>query len=173
MKNQVVVRFAPSPTGYLHVGGARTAIFNWLYARQNKGRFILRIEDTDDERSSSDSITGIVEGLKWLGLLWDEGPNFQSDGIKKHLDAAEKLIKSGHAYRCFCSAEDIQQKRQAAIAAKKTFAYDGTCRHLTEEQIREKLDQGLPYAIRLKVPKDEGSVVFKDKVCGRIEKKTL
>ncbi|MCG8619437.1 MAG: glutamate--tRNA ligase, partial [Desulfobacterales bacterium] len=170
MENQVVVRFAPSPTGYLHIGGARTAIFNWLYARQTKGKFILRIEDTDAERSTKESIQGIVDGLKWLGLNWDEGPNFQSAYIKDHQAAAEKLVASGHAYKCFCTREDLDRKREAAVAAKQTYLYDGTCRKLTPEQVATKETEGQPFTIRLKVPRDGGSLVFEDAVYGRVEK---
>ncbi len=101
MEEEVVVRFAPSPTGYLHVGGARTAIFNWLLAKKTGGKFVLRNEDTDAERSSEASIQGIIDSLKWLGVTWDEGPYFQSQFIHDHLAAAQKLLKSGHVYKCF------------------------------------------------------------------------
>ena len=171
MGEQVVVRFAPSPTGYLHIGGARTAIFNWLLARKTRGKFILRIEDTDKERSFRESIQGIVDSLSWLGLDWDEGPNFQSGNIQDHLAAADTLLHSGHAYKCFCSKTDLDQKREQAKAAKKTYVYDGTCRHLNPEQIREKEALGLPWSVRLKVPRDGGSLVFEDAVYGRIEKR--
>ncbi|WDP90888.1 MAG: glutamate--tRNA ligase [Desulfobacter sp.] len=171
MENQVVVRFAPSPTGYLHIGGARTAIFNWLYARQTQGKFILRIEDTDAERSTKDSIQGIIDGLKWLGLDWDEGPNFQSSAIKDHLAAAEQLVASGHAYKCFCTKEELDRKREAAVAAKQTYVYDGACRELSQDRAAEKEARGLPFTIRLKVPRDGGSLVFKDAVYGRVEKR--
>ena len=114
MKEQVVVRFAPSPTGYLHIGGARTAIFNWLYAKKTGGKLVLRIEDTDEERSTEESIKGIIDGLKWLGVSWDQGPYFQSQFIEDHKTAAQKLLDSGHAYRCFCTKEDLQLKREEA-----------------------------------------------------------
>lgn len=171
MEKQVVVRFAPSPTGYLHIGGARTAIFNWLYARKRDGKYILRIEDTDAERSTEDSIEGIVEGLKWLGLTWDEGPDFQSRHIEDHLEAAGRLLESGHAYKCFCTKETIDKKREAAVAAKQTYHYDKKCRNLSKEQIAEKEKAGEPYAVRLKIPEGEGAVIFDDAVYGRIEKK--
>ncbi|MBU1054466.1 MAG: glutamate--tRNA ligase [Proteobacteria bacterium] len=171
MKKQVVVRFAPSPTGYLHIGGARTAIFNWLYARKTGGKFILRIEDTDAERSTENSIEGIIEGLKWLGLLWDEGPNFQSQHIEEHQRAAQKLLETGYAYKCFCTKEDIETKREDALKSKTTYSYDRTCRNLTCDQTAKKEADGLPYAIRLKVPDGPGSVVFNDAVYGTIEKK--
>jgi glutamyl-tRNA synthetase len=171
MEKQVVVRFAPSPTGYLHIGGARTAIFNWLYAKKTNGKFILRIEDTDAERSTKDSIEGIVQGLRWLGLDWDEGPYFQSHHIDDHLAAADRLIRSGHAYKCFCTKEEIEEKRAAAVKAKQTYRYDQTCRRLSEEEIAEKEKQGLPWSVRLKMPKGDGSVVFEDAVYGQIEKR--
>lgn len=171
MEKQVVVRFAPSPTGYLHIGGARTAIFNWLYAKKHNGKFILRIEDTDAERSTKDSIEGIVRGMKWLGLDWDEGPDFQSSHIDDHLAAADRLIKTGHAYKCFCSKEEIEQKREAAVKAKQTYLYDRTCRGLSEEEIAKKENRGLRWAVRLKIPEGDGSVIFDDAVYGRIEKK--
>ena len=170
MEEQIVVRFAPSPTGYLHIGGARTAIFNWLYARQNKGKFILRIEDTDAERSTPDAIQGIVEGLTWLGLDWDQGPDFQSHAVNDHLAAAQRLIESGHAYKCFCSKETIEQERETARKNKETYIYSGRCRQLTPDEIAQKEAQGMPYAIRLKVPRDGGSLTFEDAVYGTIEK---
>jgi len=128
MKQETIVRFAPSPTGYLHIGGARTAIFNWLFAQKTGGKFILRIEDTDAERSTEESIQGIIESLKWLGITWDEGPYFQSQFINEHLAAAYKLLESGHAYKCFCTKEALDRKRQAALKQKKDLKYDGTCR---------------------------------------------
>ncbi len=171
MTDQVVVRFAPSPTGYLHIGGARTAIFNWLYAKKTGGKFILRIEDTDAQRSTEDSIAGIVQGLKWLGLSWDEGPNFQSHYIEEHIKAAKMLVENGHAYKCFCTKEMTQQKREDAVKNKETYLYDGTCRNLTLDQVTQKQAQGLPYAVRLKVPKEDGGVKLNDAVYGTIEKK--
>ena len=105
MGQEVIVRFPPSPTGYLHIGSARTALFNWLFAQKTGGKLILRIEDTDVERSTEESIQGIIEGLKWLGITWDEGPYFQSRFINEHLEAAQKLLESGHAYKCFCTKE--------------------------------------------------------------------
>ena len=167
----VVVRFAPSPTGYLHIGGARTAIFNWLFARQNEGKFILRIEDTDAERSTEDAIEGILRGLEWLGLDWDEGPDFQSRHVKAHRAAAEQLLESGHAYKCFCTKEELDRKREAARKEKKTYQYDGACRNLTPEEVKKREAAGEPYIIRLKVPRRPDAVVFEDKVFGIIEKR--
>ena len=170
-EKEVIVRFAPSPTGYLLVGGARTAIFNWLFARKHGGKMILRIEDTDAERSTQGSIEGIVEGLKWLGITWDEGPIFQSRFIKDHQTAARGLLESGHAYRCFCTKEALQRKRDVARERKATYQYDGTCRNLDPEDAARKVAEALPYTIRLKVPRGGGSICFSDIVCGTIEKK--
>lgn len=167
---EVRVRFPPSPTGYLHIGGARTALLNWLWARKNNGKLILRIEDTDAERSTEESIEGIIDGMNWLGLDWDEGPYFQTDFSDDHTEAAEKLLASGHAYKCFCTKEELDQKREAAMAAKKDVRYDGTCRDLTPEQVAEKEAQGVPYVIRFKVPQKEGKVAYQDKVLGIIER---
>lgn len=168
--NPVVVRFAPSPTGYLHIGGARTAIFNWLYARKHGGKFILRIEDTDAERSTQDAIDGILDGLAWLGLDWDAGPYFQSAHSADHRAAAQKLLDSGAAYKCFCSKSDLDHKREQARLDKTTYQYDGTCRALTPQQIAAKEDAGLPFTIRFKVPRQAGAVRFDDAVFGRIDK---
>ncbi len=167
---EVRVRFPPSPTGYLHIGGARTALLNWLWARKNNGKLILRIEDTDAERSTKESIAGIIDGLTWLGLDWDEGPYFQTEFSKDHTRAAQKLIDSGHAYKCFCSKQDLDSKREAALAAKQDVRYDGTCRKLTAAQVREKEAMGLPSVIRFKVPRKDGVVCYEDKVLGTIER---
>jgi glutamyl-tRNA synthetase len=171
MRQEVIVRFPPSPTGYLHIGGARTAIFNWLFARKTGGKLILRIEDTDAQRSSEESIQGIIESLKWLGITWDEGPYFQSQFISDHLAAAQKLLETGHAYKCFCTKEALDRKREQARQMKAALQYDGTCRHLSPEEIAEKEAAGMPYIIRLKVPRGEGFVSFHDVVYGIIEKK--
>jgi glutamyl-tRNA synthetase len=171
MTQEVIVRFPPSPTGYLHIGGARTAIFNWLFAKKTGGKLILRIEDTDVERSTEESIEGIIESLKWLGITWDEGPYFQSHFIKDHLAAAHKLLETGHAYKCFCTKETLDGKREEALKRKGSLHYDGTCRNLKPEEISEKEAAGIPYTIRLKVPQAEGSVCFEDIVYGFIEKK--
>ena len=167
---EVRVRFPPSPTGYLHIGGARTALFNWLFAKQHHGKLILRIEDTDEERSSQASIDGIIDGLQWLGLDWDEGPYFQTEFAYDHLAAANKLLASGHAYKCFCTKETLEQKREAALAAKQEVGYDGTCRNLTPQQVEEKESQGLPAVIRFKVPQRPGVLFYDDEVLGRIER---
>ncbi len=170
MNEPVIVRFAPSPTGYLHIGGARTAIFNYLYARKTGGKFILRIEDTDSERSTEKAIDGILEGLKWLGLDWDEGPNFQSRFIDRHRETAARLLASGHAYKCFCTKEELDAKREEARSRKKTYQYGGTCRRLSPEAIAEKEAAEIPFTIRFRVPEGLGAVRFKDEVYGPIEK---
>ena len=170
----VRVRFAPSPTGYLHVGGARTALFNWLYARRHGGTFVLRIEDTDAERSSWEMVSGIVDGLRWLGLDWDEGPDiggphapyFQSQRIEKYRALAERLVADGRAYYCYCSPEVLQQKRQAAEAAGGGWAYDRTCCALDADAVAAREAAGAPRAVRFKVP--EGETSFTDLVHGPI-----
>jgi glutamyl-tRNA synthetase len=171
MTQDVRVRFAPSPTGYLHIGGARTAIYNWLFARKTGGTMILRIEDTDVERSTAESIRGIIDGLEWLGVTWDEGPYFQSQFVDEHRDAARKLVDRGYAYPCFCTREELEAKRAVARRQKLDFRYDGTCRRLSPAAVRARLAAGEPHTIRLKVPQDGGAVVFDDLVYGRIEKK--
>ena len=129
------VRFAPSPTGYLHVGGARTALFNWLYARHHGGVFVLRIEDTDVERSSADMVEGILDGLRWLGLDWDEGPKiggsyspyFQSARLDRYRELAARLVASGHAYYCYCTADQLNERRQASQQGAASWKYDRAC----------------------------------------------
>lgn len=166
------MRFAPSPTGYLHLGGARTALYNWLWARKNGGVFVLRIEDTDVERSTAESVQEILDGLTWLGLDWDEGPNLQSENLPKHVEAAHRLLETGHAYRCFCTREELEAQRKDAEARKVAFMYDGRCRGLSPDKISENLDRGVPYVIRFGVPRDPSStVVFEDAVFGRMEKR--
>ncbi len=169
------LRFAPSPTGYLHVGGARTALFNWLFARRHGGVFILRIEDTDAERSSWDMVTGIVEGLRWLGLDWDEGPDvggpdapyFQSERLDLYRATASRLVESGRAYYCYCSPELLKEKRQAAEARGEAWKYDRACLALTDERRAELEASGAPRAIRFRVP--HGVTRFDDLVHGPIE----
>src|SRR6476646_3637957 len=169
------VRFAPSPTGYLHVGGARTALFNWLFARRQGGTFVLRIEDTDVERSSAEMVEGILDGLRWLGLDWDEGPKvggpygpyFQSERLPKHVALAERLVAIGAAYYCYCTPDEITAKREAAEAAGGAWMYDRTCCRLTSEQIAERRAAKLPRAIRFRIP--DGPMRFDDLVHGPIE----
>ncbi|NOX89133.1 MAG: glutamate--tRNA ligase [Calditrichaeota bacterium] len=160
----LTLRFAPSPTGYLHVGGARTAIFNWLIARQSGGKFLLRIEDTDKLRSTEESTQKILSSLKWLGLDWDGEVFFQSANQHRHLEVANLLLENGKAYRCFCTKEELEEKRRRAEELKLNQRYDGTCRNLTQQQIREKTNRGLPFAVRFKVPK--GEVFFNDLIHG-------
>jgi glutamyl-tRNA synthetase len=172
--NQVRVRFAPSPTGYLHLGGARTALYNWLWARKNKGVFILRIEDTDVERSTDKSVGEILDGLRWLGLDWDEGPFFQSENLPKHLEAAHRLLEAGYAYRCFCTREELEARREDAEARKVAYMYDGRCRDLSQEETEDKLKQGMPYVVRFRVPRDPAATVFfQDSVYGGMEKRCV
>jgi glutamyl-tRNA synthetase len=168
---EVRVRFPPSPTGYLHIGGARTAIYNWLFAQKTGGKFILRIEDTDIERSTKESIKGIVDGLDWLGITWDEGPYFQSAYADDHRRAAQKLVEIGHAYKCFCTQEELEAKREEAIRRKEDYHYDGTCRNLSVDEVDRLEAEGRPFVIRFKVVRGPGGVVFKDAVYGLIEKK--
>lgn len=160
--NKVVLRFAPSPTGYLHIGGARTAIFNWLYARNQKGKFILRIEDTDQVRSTKESISAILESLTWLGLDWDEGPIYQTDRLPLYREHAEKLLREGKAYYCYCTPEELEEKRKQALKEKRQPRYDGHCRELKSPI------PGRKPAIRFKSPK-QGITVLKDLIKGPIE----
>lgn len=169
--SEVRVRFAPSPTGYLHIGGARTALYNWLYAKKHGGTFVLRIEDTDEERSTRESIQEILDGLTWLGLQWDEGPFFQSERLATHTDAVDRLLESGNAYRCFCTKEELEAKRAHAQEHKLDYKYDGTCRDLSPQQVTEKVDSGLPFVVRFKTPRQDGCVAFEDRVYGRVEKR--
>lgn len=171
-REQVRVRFAPSPTGYLHIGGARTALYNWLWARKTRGVFLLRIEDTDVERSTEGSVQGILDGLRWLGLDWDEGPIFQSENLPKHLEASQKLLEIGAAYRCFCTREELEAQREEAESRKVAFMYNGRCRDLSVAEVEDKLTKGMPWVIRFRVPKDPAATVaFDDAVYGRIEKR--
>jgi glutamyl-tRNA synthetase len=155
------VRFAPSPTGYLHVGGARTALFNWLYARHHGGTFILRIEDTDTERSTRESVDAILQGMEWLGLDWDEGPYFQTDNFPLYAEHIDKLLEEGKAYRCWCTPEELDAKREAAMKEGRKPKYDGTCRNRSDQPIDR------PHVIRFKAPA-EGVTVFDDLIKGRI-----
>jgi glutamyl-tRNA synthetase len=160
------VRFAPSPTGYLHVGGARTALFNWLYARHTGGIFILRIEDTDRERSTDAHTRVILDGLGWLGITWDEGPYFQGAYADRHRADAERMLTEGKAYRCFCTREELEARRAKAEASGGGFRYDRRCWRLTQDEIAERLGRSLPFTIRFFVPDEE--VAWDDAVHGRI-----
>jgi glutamyl-tRNA synthetase len=162
------VRFAPSPTGFLHVGGARTALFNWLYARHTGGTFVLRIEDTDVERSRQDWSEGIQTTLQWLGLDWDEGPYFQSERFDRHLEAAQQLLASGAAYECFCTEEEINARYEARKARGPADpGYDGHCRGLTPDERAARAAEGRPRSIRFRTP-DEGASSFTDVIRGEV-----
>lgn len=168
--SEVIVRFPPSPTGYLHIGGARTAVYNWLFAKKHGGKMILRIEDTDAERSTEESIQGILDGLAWLGITCDEGPYFQTEFTNQHVEAATRLLASGHAYKCFCTKEELEAKRETAAADKGDYKYNRACRDLSQDEVAAKEKAGLPYIIRFKVPDGNGAVRFEDQVYGMIER---
>ncbi len=168
--SEIRVRFPPSPTGYLHIGGARTALYNWLLVKKLGGKLVLRIEDTDEERSTEASAQAILEGLEWMGITWDEGPYLQSDFAEEHRAAADELVRQGKAYRCYCTREELAAKREAAKAAKQSFqGYDGSCRSLSEDQRALLEDQGRPWVVRFKVDRGEGAVSFDDLVFGPTE----
>jgi glutamyl-tRNA synthetase len=156
----VRTRFAPSPTGYLHVGGARTALFSYLYARKHGGQFVLRVEDTDLERSTAESVNAILEGMTWLGLDYDEGPFYQTQRFERYNAVIEELLGRGLAYRCDCSRERLEQLREEQMAAKAKPRYDGHCRH-------RHLDPQKPHVIRFRNP-DDGEVVVDDLIRGRV-----
>ncbi|WDA40732.1 glutamate--tRNA ligase [Erythrobacter sp. BLCC-B19] len=160
---EVVTRFAPSPTGYLHIGGARTALFNWLYARHHGGRTLLRIEDTDRKRSTQDAIDKIIEGLAWLGLDYDAPPVFQSDRAERHAEVAQILLAAGHAYKCFATPEELEAMREHQRANKQPLRYDGRWRDRDPAEAPE----GAPFVIRLKTP-NEGEVTIHDQVQGPV-----
>ncbi len=162
----VRVRFAPSPTGYLHVGGARTALINWLYARKHGGVFILRVEDTDEARSTPEMTQAILDGLSWLGITWDEGPFFQSERQRIYRDNAAKLLASGHAYRCFCSKEALEGRRNAS-GKPGEWKYDKACRALSAEDSARRAGAGEPFVVRCAVPL--GKLGWNDVVKGPIE----
>jgi glutamyl-tRNA synthetase len=159
----VVTRFAPSPTGYLHIGGARTALFNWLYARHHGGTFLLRIEDTDRARSTEDAIAAIFDGLDWLGLGGDEPPVFQFARAARHAEVAHAMLDAGHAYKCFATAEELAALREAQRAAKQPMRYDGRWR----DRDPSEAPAGMPYTVRLKAPRT-GETVIEDAVQGRV-----
>lgn len=160
------VRFAPSPTGFLHVGGARTALFNWLFARKYHGQFLLRIEDTDKARSTEESTRAIFEGLTWLGLDWDEEVVYQAQGLERHQRDARGLVDRGHAYRCFCTAAELEAQRAAASKRGESFRYDRRCDRLSPDDIERRLAAGDPFVIRFRVP--NGTTSWDDVVHGPI-----
>ncbi len=162
------VRFAPSPTGYLHVGGARTALFNWLFARHFQGTLILRIEDTDLERSTPEMVEGILRGMEWLGLNWDEGPYYQTQRVELYRVAAARLLDSGAAYYCFCTKEELEKRRAQAAEAGRPPRYEGNCRRLDRAEALQRKAAGEPAAVRFAVP-EAGSTSFDDAVFGKVE----
>ena len=173
----VRVRFAPSPTGKLHIGGARTAIYNWAFARANGGTFILRIDDTDPTRSTDENTQVILRAMRWLGLDWDEGPEvggdygpyFQTERLDVYRDAARKLVDEGRAYYCFCTPEKLEADRKAAQERHDPFqGYQRTCRDIDPAEAQRRVDAGEPYTIRIKVPQDRGDVVVHDAVHGDV-----
>ncbi len=161
--SQIVTRFAPSPTGFLHIGGARTALFNWLYARHHGGRTLLRIEDTDRKRSTQEAIDAIIEGLDWMGLDYDAPPLFQSDRAERHAEVAWQLLKAGHAYKCFATPEELEAMREEQRAQKKPLRYDGRWRDRDPSEAPE----GAPFVIRLRTPAD-GETTIHDRVQGPV-----
>ncbi|MGZ6076794.1 MAG: glutamate--tRNA ligase [Myxococcaceae bacterium] len=168
------VRFAPSPTGYLHIGGARTALFNWLEARRDHGRFVLRIEDTDRERSTAESVQAILDGLRWLGLEWDEGPvvggpyapYFQTERLASYRAAADRMIAEKKAYLCYCTKEELDERRQVFERQKRPYKYEGTCRDRTTPV------PGRTAVVRFRTPDRDETLSFEDRVIGKISKQT-
>lgn len=177
MSDSVRVRFAPSPTGKLHIGGARTAIYNWAFARANGGTFILRIDDTDPTRSTDENTQIILRAMRWLGLDWDEGPEVggdfgpysQTERLDLYKQTAERLLAEGKAYPCFCTPEQLAADREAAQARKDPFqGYQRRCRDLSPEEAQARIDAGEPYVLRIKVPEGRGNVVINDAVHGEV-----
>ncbi len=175
--SNVRVRFAPSPTGKLHIGGARTAIYNWAFARANGGTFILRIDDTDPTRSTEENTQIILRAMRWLGLDWDEGPEVggdfgpyaQTERLDLYREAAERLLAEGKAYPCFCTPEQLEADREAARARKDPFqGYQRRCRNIPVDEARARMEAGEPYTLRIKVPEDRGDVVIEDAVHGTV-----
>ncbi len=176
---KIRTRFAPSPTGFLHIGGARTALFNWLFARKHKGTFVLRIEDTDEVRSTEDSVQAILDSIRWLGLNWDEGPKdsrlsegpygpyFQMQRLDIYKKFLDQLMRDGKAYRCYCSKEDLDEMRRLAALEKRPPRYDGRCRNLTDHQKKEYEAAGKKYSIRFKMP-DSGTTTVDDLIRGKV-----
>lgn len=175
----VRTRIAPAPSGSIHVGNARTALYNWLYARKNGGTFILRVEDTDAKRATDEAYRAVIEDLRWLGLDWDEGPETggefgpyrQSERLERYDAASQQLIANGHAYRCYCTAEELEQRRKAAMSERRTPGYDGRCRHLTDDERAAFESEGRDFAVRFAVPPDR-TITFQDEVRGAISTET-
>ncbi len=165
--HQIRVRFAPSPTGELHVGGARTALLNWLFARSQEGTFLLRIDDTDWARSQEDYLEGIFHSLQWMGIDWDEGPYYQSNRLKLYREKINELLQKGKAYRCFCTEEELNTAREKAKQQGLPFLYPGTCRNMPEDKINELLREKQSFVVRLSSP-EEGVTVVEDYIKGEI-----
>ncbi len=161
--SKIKTRFAPSPTGYLHVGGARTALYSWLFSRHNKGEFVLRIEDTDLERSTQPAIDAIMDGMNWLNLNWDEGPYYQTKRFDRYNQVIDQMLAAGTAYRCYCSKERLEKLREDQMAKGEKPCYDGCCRHGDHNHTPDE-----PHVVRFLNPQ-EGSVIFDDKIRGPIE----
>ncbi len=176
---KVRTRFAPSPTGFLHIGGARTTLFNWLFARHHKGDFVLRIEDTDEVRSTEDSVTAILDSIRWMGMDWDEGPSdltqsrgpygpyFQMQRLEIYRKYLDQLLKEGKAYRCYCSKEELDAMRRLAQLEKRPPRYDGRCRRLTDKQRGELETAGKKFSVRFKMPAD-GATMVPDLIRGAV-----
>ncbi|MDH7795884.1 MULTISPECIES: glutamate--tRNA ligase [unclassified Beijerinckia] len=167
MSDPVVTRFAPSPTGFLHIGGARTALFNWLYARHFGGKMLLRIEDTDRERSTETAITAIIDGLSWLGLTWDGDVIYQFAGANRHAEVAHQLLREGKAYKCFATQQELEEMREKARAEKRQTRYDGRWRDRSANDVAAMEAAGVKPVIRLKAPA-EGDTVIEDRVQGKV-----
>ncbi|MBU2702534.1 glutamyl-tRNA synthetase [Sporomusaceae bacterium BoRhaA] len=173
--DHVRVRFAPSPTGYLHIGGARTALFNWFFARQHHGKFILRIEDTDTKRLKEDSVSQILASMKWLGIDWDEGPEiggscgpyYQSERLDLYKKEAQRLVKEGKAYYCFCTPEDLAKNREIQREQGQSFRYNGKCRDIPPEVAKDRIAAGEKAVIRLRIP-DSGQMKVTDCIHGEV-----
>ncbi|MGH8015805.1 MAG: glutamate--tRNA ligase, partial [Candidatus Zixiibacteriota bacterium] len=169
--SEIRVRIAPSPSGYLHVGTARTAIFNYLYARHFGGKFLIRIEDTDAERSDQSLVKPIIDALKWLGIESDEPTVYQSARKEIYADFARKILSSGHGYRCFCTPAELEAERAKSIAEKKPHRYSRKCLELSENEIQDRIAGGLTFAIRLKIP--NGVTAYNDMVSGEIQRQNV
>jgi nondiscriminating glutamyl-tRNA synthetase len=175
-KTEIRLRFAPSPTGYLHIGSARTAFFNWLFAKKKSGKFILRIEDTDIERNREETVGTILDSMKWLGMDWDEGPDIggdfgpyrQSLRLEIYKKQSEKMLEEGKAYICFCTPKQISQDRETASKMGKFYKYDRKCTNLSKNEINQRINEGEKYSIRILVPQDK-TLFFKDNVYGNFE----
>lgn len=166
MASEVVTRFAPSPTGFLHIGGARTALFNWLFSRHHGGKALLRIEDTDKKRSTQEAIDAILDGLEWMGLDYDEAPTFQSQRAERHAEVARQLLEAGHAYKCYATPEELEAMRAEQRANKQPMRYDGRWR----DRDAAEAPEGAPFAVRIKTP-TEGETTIQDAVQGKVSVK--